>query len=127
MISLLFWQMGVGVGPAEAQQSDERPSVSLIVDYADGAEKRLSKIAWREGTTVLDVMEYAAKHRHGIRFTFRGKGATAFLESIDDLRNEGGRGRNWIYAVNDKKGEQSFALFILRPGDRVLWKFDKYP
>ena len=60
-----------------------------------------------------------------ITFRYRGSGSTAFLYRIDDLENEG-RGRNWIFRVNGKLGQRSFALHELRPSDRVLWKFDTY-
>jgi hypothetical protein len=121
--SLLVAQ-ATGVG---SEKADRAKPVTLAVDFMDGAQKRLTNIPWNNGMTVLDVMNHAAKHRHGIQFTFRGKGARAFLTRIDDLENQGAAGRNWIFHVNQKQGDRSFAVFRLEPGDAVLWKFDKSP
>ncbi len=76
--------------------------------------------------TVAKAMSYAAAHRHGIQYEVRGQGATALLWQIDDLKNQGGTGLNWIYRVNGKLGKTSFAVAALEPGDVVLWKFDEY-
>ena len=51
--------------------------------------------------------------------------ATALLTKIDDLKNEG-RGRNWLYRVNDKLADRSFGVFELKKRDTILWKFAQY-
>jgi hypothetical protein len=115
----------VAAGTHPCVASGEEPateSIQLIVDFGDGAEKHFPKIAWRDGMTVLDVLLAAKRHPRGIQFEYRGKDATAFLTSIDGLANEG-RGRNWLFRVNGKLAEQSFATTPLRAGDAVLWRF----
>ena len=77
--------------------------------------------------TIGQVMDYAAAHKHGVNIEVRGKGSTALLVKIDDLKNQGAKGPNWIFRVNDKLGDRSFAITPLKPGDTVLWKFDTYP
>ena len=72
------------------------------IDFGDGFQKQYSTIPWKVNMTVLGVLEAAAKHPRPIRFRHRSSGETAFLEQIDDLKNEGGDGRNWIYRVNGK-------------------------
>ena len=110
----------------EDQQSEAR-FVTLTVDYGDGFQKRFVKIAWRKRLTVLDVMEAAKKHkRANFDFDFRGRGATALLLKIDDVANEGGGQRNWVYSVNKRKGDRSFGIYRLQPGDEVLWRFETY-
>ena len=76
--------------------------------------------------TVQDALGVAAKHRRGIQFRQRGKGSTALLTQIDDLKNGGGGKRNWIYHVNGKRADRSFAIFQLKAGDTILWRFEKY-
>ena len=78
-----------GENPADKKQ---KTIVALTVDYDDGAEKRLTRIPWRAEMTVLDVMNFAKNHPHGIKFQYRGKGPTAFLTQIDDFEESGGRG-----------------------------------
>lgn len=99
--------------------------VELTIDYGDGVEKRFQGLTFEPGLTVLGVMEKASKHPRGIKFEYRGQGETAFLKSIDGLANEG-RGRNWIFRVNDRLGESSFAVHSLKAGDKVSWRFGKY-
>ncbi len=77
--------------------------------------------------TVLDVMSQAKRHKRGrLEFKHRGKAATALLFQIDDVANQGGGRRNWIYYVNSRKGDRSFAISKLEPGDEVLWRFETY-
>ena len=45
---------------------------------------------------------------------------------IDDVENEGGGKRNWIYRINDKPGDRSFGIAKLEAGDTVLWSFETY-
>ncbi len=103
----------------------EKQLVHLVIDYGDGVQKHFTQLAWSDGITVLDLMNVAQKHPRGIRIKYRGQGATAFLTKIDDLENEGGD-RNWVYRVNDQFADKSFAVFTLKPGDTVLWKFGEY-
>lgn len=100
-------------------------TVSLTIVYGDGVEKRFTRLPWRESMTVLELMNAAAKHPRGIRFEHRGRGATAFLTRIDDVENEG-RGKNWIYRVNDKLADVGFGIKTLQAGDRVSWTFGSY-
>ncbi len=115
-------------GSPLAQEGGNPPTaktVSLIIDYGDGFEKHYTNIAHRERMTILDVMRRAEKHVRPLPFRFRGKEATAFLTEIDGLANEGS-GRNWIYRVNDKLGDRSFAVYELAAGDVVRWRFGGY-
>lgn len=109
---------------AEAQDSPESV-VKLVIEYGDGVQKHFTAIAWKEDMTVLDVMNAAQEHRRGIKFAFRGSGATALLTKIDDLENEGS-GRNWLYEVNGKLADRSFAIQPVKASDTVLWEFRKY-
>lgn len=115
----------VSTGPLASQDLESRSRVTLTIDYGDGVQKKFSQIPWKAEMTILDVMNRASKHRRGIRFKYRGSGSTAFLTQLDDLANQG-RERNWIYRVNGKLGDRSFAVYELRAGDSVLWQFGKY-
>ena len=74
---------------------------------------------------MMDALVAAQKHPRGIKFVYRGKETTAFLTRIDELENEG-RSRNWVYRVNDELASKSFAVFAVKAGDTVLWKFGEY-
>ncbi|MHB0957281.1 MAG: DUF4430 domain-containing protein [Pirellulaceae bacterium] len=113
------------LGRAVAEDPPRPPSVRMVIDYGDGVEKHFTALAWTEGMTVMDALVAARKHPRGIKFVHRGKDATAFLTQIDEVENEG-RGRNWIYRVNDELASKSFALLEVKAGDTILWKFGEY-
>lgn len=100
--------------------------VSVVVDYGDGVQKHFTALDWRDGMTVLDAMRGAEKHARGIKCELRGSGETAFLFKIDDMKNEAGGGRGWMFRVNGKLADRSLGVFPLQAGDAVLWKFEKY-
>jgi hypothetical protein len=131
MVSVLACLPCVGIGVVEVtgQGQDEPPNpprVTLTVDYGDGVQKVFTSLPWSPSMTVGTALESARRHPRGIRFQQRGRGSTAFLTQIDDLKNEGGSGRNWIYRINGDSGDRSFAVRELRAGDRVLWKFESF-
>ena len=127
LFGMLFLASLAGFVSSAEPKTESNKTVSLTFDYADGVEKRFKQIPWRKGMTVLDVMKYAKKHARGITYNQSGSGSIAFIKQIDDLKNQGRRGKNWVYRVNNKLGDTSFAIYALKAGDAVLWKFDKYP
>ena len=117
--------LGVNAEATVRQAPGAVKKVVLVVNYGDGVEKQFTAINWKPGMTVLDVLETARKHPRGIRFKYRGSGRRAFLTQIDDVENEG-KGNNWIFRVNKKLGEESFAVTAVNAGDVILWEFGKY-
>jgi hypothetical protein len=110
---------------AEAARASEQV-VRLIVDYGDGVEKHFTRLGWRDGATVWDVLQDAARHPRGIQVRHRGNGATTLIIAIDEAGNEPGTGRNWIYRVNDRVGERSAGICPVQAGDTILWRFETY-
>jgi hypothetical protein len=104
-------------GPAQA--------VRLVVDYGDGVTRIFDGLAWSKGNTVLDVLNRAQAHPHGITFAYTGDGMSAFLTKIDDLQNQGGGSgaKNWQYWVNTTDADRSFAVFEVQARDTVFWRF----
>ena len=100
--------------------------VQLTIDYGDGAQKRFTAVPWKEKMTVLEALQYAKAHPHGVKFESRGKGKIAFLSQIDDVKNQAGGGRNWIFYVNDKRAEASFAVTTVPKAGAILWRFEEY-
>jgi hypothetical protein len=120
---LVVATVAAGQSPA-AQPADK--TVTLIIDFGGAAStKQFDDIPWRERMTVLDAMKAAHNRCPGVRFEYRGSGATAFLTKIDDVKNEGAGGRNWLFRVNDKLAERSFGVVQLKANDRVNWEFGK--
>ena len=104
----------------------ETITVTIVIDYGDGVQKRFKKVPCTANATVLDAMRKTMQHARGIKFRYRGSGETALLTQIDDLKNEGGNGKSWLYEVNGKLARKSFAIQNLSNHDTILWKFDIY-
>jgi len=98
-----------------------------IVDGA-GTEKRFSDLPWRSGMTVAQALDLAAERPPGFSYAKRGDGTGALLTRIDEQTNEGpgDDSRNWIYRVNGQLADKSYAAYVLKPGDVILWTFSKY-
>jgi hypothetical protein len=108
--------------PASGAVAPSGETVSLAVDL--GADRRdLGEVPWVEGMTVRDALASTGDANERVKFVLQGRGQSAFLTEIDGVKNEGAGGRNWTYAVNDQFADRSFAVYELRPGDRVLWTF----
>ncbi|MEE3372790.1 MAG: DUF4430 domain-containing protein [Planctomycetota bacterium] len=118
---------GLALSTTAKDDAAPRPNegVQMIIDYGDGVQKHFTALSWKKGMTGLDALNQAKRHPRGIRFSYRGKGARGFLTAIDGLKNEG-QGKNWIYRVNGKLGDRSFAIQTLNPGDVTLWNFGQY-
>lgn len=123
LLTALIFRASAGAAAAEPETAAK--TVRLTIDYGDGVQKQFTGLAWKEGATVFDTLQSAAKHPRGIKVSHQGAGATTLITAIDDLKNEG-RGRNWLFEVNGKLGEKSCALVELKPGDAVLWRFATY-
>ena len=98
----------------------------VIIDYGDGSQKHFTELLWRDGLTVLEATKLAEKHPRGITTKSRSSGSTAFLTQIDDVSNEGGSGRNWVFRVNGKLGDRSCGVYKVEAGGTVLWRFQTY-
>jgi hypothetical protein len=108
-----------GERPAALVNSDPRQKVALAIDFGSGRLNSFEGIAWHDRMTVADLMNAVS----GISITQKGSGQSAFVTAIDGVKNQGADGQNWTYSVNDQIADRSFAIYQLKPGDRVLWTF----
>ena len=120
-IVLIVLAFGSASVPAAAQSA----TVRLVVDYGDGVVKTISGLPWSKGATVLDVMTAAKTRPHGVTFSSTGSGASAFLNQIDDVANQGGGTgkKNWQLWVNTTYAERGFGAYELQASDVVFWRF----
>jgi hypothetical protein len=109
----------------EAKEEKGENTVTLTVDYGDGVRKEFTAIPWKEKLTAFDALQAAAKHPRGIKFKHRGAGAATLVVTIDDLSNQAG-GNSWLYEVNGQLADRSCAVYELKAGDTLLWKFGNY-
>lgn len=102
--------------------------IRLSIDYRDGVIKTFTALTYHSGMTVFDALQAAGKHPRGVNLETRGRGETAFVVAIDDLKNQGGgaEARNWQFHVNGELGKRGSGVTELAPGDEVLWVFEVY-
>jgi hypothetical protein len=98
-------------------------TVSLTIDFGNGASKEFAALPWRPEMTVADLLEAARQFRPGLGFKQIGEGASGFLSALDGLANQGAGGRNWIYQVDGRHAHVSFCLEKIEPGMHILWTF----
>jgi hypothetical protein len=113
----------VKIAANTAPDAESGQKVPLTVDFGEGNARTIEALAWREGMTVGDLLAAASQLPGGIQVASQGTGDSTFLTAIDGVANEGASGRNWTYSVNGQRGDRSYAVFDLRPGDHVLWTF----
>ena len=94
-------------------------TVTLAILHDDNRTE-LGDLAWAEEMTVLDAMEQA-REEETLSFTSHGEGAETLITEINEVDNEGGGGRNWMFYVNDRLADRSCAVLELEPGDAILW------
>jgi hypothetical protein len=108
--------------PADMPQGE---TVALVIDFGNGARREFDALPWQAEMTVGDLLRAAGRFRPPVRFTQQGAGATAFLTSLEGVKNETGDGRYWLYQISDRRGDVAFDLATLSPGDRVTWRYGR--
>lgn len=120
-------QVGANHPPRDASAPPaprpEGQTVSLAIDFGNGARREFAALPWRDGATIADVMTVAQAFRPAITFVQQGEGDAAFLTAIDGVATEGAGGRYWQILVNDEPINDSFGVHELVAGDRVLWRY----
>jgi hypothetical protein len=112
--------------PNENWTPSPRPqgeSISLAIDFGNGAQKRFEALPWSEAMTVLQALEQAAEFRPGISFAYKDSGEMTFVTAIDGLKNAGAGGGNWVYEINGEMATKSAGVQELSPGDTLLWRY----
>ncbi len=101
-------------------------SAQLEIDFQSEQKNIKMEVPCSADATVLSVLSHA-RDSGGLVFESRGEGEMAFVTSIGGVENQRSDGDNWVYRVNGQLGDKSCGVFSVKPGDRVLWVFGKYP
>ena len=101
-------------------------SVTVDIDFNGRTQNKSFRIPCSQDSTVFSILQ-RAENTGDVKFAFTGSNETAFVSSIDGVENEKGAGDNWTYRVNDELGDRSCGVFPVKPEDKILWRFGKYP
>lgn len=98
-------------------------TLSILADGDLGVILEETEIRWEKGDTVLDVLKRATK-QFDIQMEYRGSGAFAYVEGIDNLYEfDHGPHSGWVFTVNGNEVMRSAGKFVLQAGDRVEWRY----
>ncbi len=100
--------------------------VEVEVDFQNETPVVRGAIELPPGTTAFSALEALAE-ANKLAVESTGDGETRFVVAIGPVANQGAGGDNWTYRVNGQLGDRSSGIFQLKPGDKVLWVFGKYP
>ena len=101
-------------------------TVTVEIDFNGRKQNKEFQIACNQDSTVFSILQQA-ENKGDVKFVFSGSGETAFVSSIDDIENEKAAGDNWTYKVNGDLADRSCGVFPVKTGDKILWRFGKYP
>jgi hypothetical protein len=103
-----------GFGPGK--ESDGGARIEVTRDFGQeflGGTARIANV--NEGDTVMRFLEKT----HEVETSFGG----GFVDSIDGVKGDKARRRDWFYFVNGIEASKGAADFGLSPGDRVQWDY----
>jgi hypothetical protein len=107
--------------PAAASEG----TVSLVVDYSNGARKTFAHLPWAEGMDILDTLHSSAQHAPGLAVEEVGTIRSGETSAVLDCAADG-----WIFWINQQPmgrrlrpgGRNSLSGQRVQPGDVVLAK-----
>ena len=112
--------------PAATEQPPAEIEVEVEIDFKNSTPAINGKVTLEKDQTAFGALEKFASQRD-LKVNFKGQGETLFVMGIGEVANQGADGINWTYRVNGELGDRSSGIFSLKPGDKVLWIFGKYP
>lgn len=120
----------VAASTAPQSAANEQPpakiEVEIEIDFKNSTPSLSGKVTLEKEQTAFAALESFARQKE-LKVDFKGEGETLFVKGIGEVANQGAGGINWTYRVNGELGDRSSGIFSLKPGDKVLWIFGKYP
>jgi len=119
-VLLGIFLVDTGSVPATSSQEREEIKVDITIDYGNGDVQSFSEEVIRNGDTVLALLS-VLERRYGIiteRRNFPGMGV--FIEAIHGVHNS--NSFYWQYWVNGEYAKVAAGQYILKDGDKILWK-----
>jgi hypothetical protein len=110
---------------AEPAAEPEQPTVTLTIrgEGDIGVILDAYVLPLNEGDTVLELTKRATRAEK-IPMEYRGRGALAYVEGIDNLYEfDHGPESGWLYYVNGERPKQGAGVYKPASGDRIEWVF----
>lgn len=111
---------------AATEQPPAIIEVDVEIEFKNSTPPLTGKVTLEKDQTAFAALENFARQKE-LKVDFKGQGETLFVMGIGEVVNQGADGINWTYRINGELGDRSSGIFSLKPGDKVLWIFGKYP
>lgn len=100
-----------------------KAALSIVGETSHGTILTEAVYEFAEGDTVIDLLKRVTRELK-IHMEFRGRGAMAYVEGIDNLYEfDQGAQSGWIYRVNGKIQNKSAGSYALSDGDIIKWEY----
>lgn len=115
------------IGPPNAGPpvGDPASRVTIKIEFGGQANDIEFISDWKTGITVFDVLTVASQEKK-FPMDASGAGITAFIKSINGVVGGRGGNKHWIYFVNGEIAHSGSGVYLLQPGDSVVWRMGKY-
>lgn len=100
-------------------------TVDLIIDFGEADDKQeYNNVEIAEGGTVLDLLKKITEENN-LEFDYKdyGGGLGAFIESINNVKNDSSKNLWWQYWINDKYAILGASNYEMKDGDIIEWKY----
>lgn len=120
---------GAGTRDSAAGASSQTPvsiEVEVRLEFAGQREAVAGTVKLPAEGTAFDALSQLAEQQ-GLAVESRGEGATLFVMAVGGIANGGPGKPNWIYRVDGKLGDRSAGVYVLGPGQKLVWSLGDYP
>ena len=121
LIVLTVFVLGCG-GGVVSEPVSTKITVNLTVDFQGESDNLEINQSLTSNSTVMDLLS-ECKSAGILNFDHRGDGETAFVTSINGIKNQMGGGSNWVFHINGEMSDFGAGTAQLENGDSVLWIF----
>ena len=114
---------GQAIQPPYDEPSTERQLEKIFIQVND----KNYDLPYSPSTTFYEAMQILTADSR-IPFLFTAKefsGMGYFVDEINGVKNNNQTGEYWIYYVNNKSATVGISQYILKPGDKIEWKYEK--
>jgi hypothetical protein len=109
--------------PQAAEAKQPTAQLSIIGDKKHGVILAATSVGFKDGDTVFDLLQKTAK-QHKIQMEYSGRGATIYIEGIDNLYEfDEGPKSGWVFKVNGKLMTRGAGTSKLAAGDKIEWLY----
>lgn len=122
LAGMMFVSIGPNIQKINISSETTVKNVVLIIDSGDGSPKT-DTAEFKDGMTAFDLLENQSE-KAGLALKTKNYDIGVMIEAIGGVANGQG-GKYWLYYVNGSMPMVAADKQVLKPGDKVEFKFEK--